>query len=51
MNGELFKSLYRLSFISNRKRQEEGKFCASELAGIEPTSPAPKEQGMLAFAN
>jgi hypothetical protein len=29
----------RLIFISNRQRQKEGTFCASELAGIEP-SPA-----------
>jgi hypothetical protein len=26
-----------LSFISNRQRRKEGTFCASELAGIEPT--------------
>ncbi len=26
-----------LSFISNRHRRKEGTFCASELAGIEPT--------------
>jgi hypothetical protein len=41
-----------LSFISNRqrrKRRKEGTFCASELAGIEPTPPAPEEQGMPAF--
>jgi hypothetical protein len=39
--------LYRkgLSFISNRQRRKEGTFCASELAGIEPTPPAPVEQG------
>ncbi len=38
-----------LSFISNRQRRKEGTFCASELAGIEPTPPAPEEQGMRAF--
>jgi hypothetical protein len=27
------------SFISNRQRRKEGTFCASELAGIEPTPP------------
>ncbi len=26
-----------LRFISNRQRRKEGTFCASELAGIEPT--------------
>jgi len=31
-----------LSFIKNRQRRNEGTFCASELAGIEPTPPAPK---------
>jgi hypothetical protein len=40
-----------LSFISNRQRRKEGTFCASELSGIEPTPPAPNEQGMPAFAN
>ena len=40
-----------LSFISNRQRRKEGTFSASELAGIEPTPPAPEEQGMPAFAN
>jgi hypothetical protein len=35
-----------LSFISNGQRRKEGTFCASELASIEPTPPAPKEQGM-----
>jgi hypothetical protein len=35
-----------LSFISNRQRRKEGTFCASGLAGIEPTPPAPVEQGM-----
>jgi hypothetical protein len=38
-----------LSFISNRQRRNEGTFCASGLAGIEPTPPAPEEQGMRAF--
>ncbi len=38
-----------LSFISNRQRQKEGTYCASGLAGIEPTPPAPEEQGMRAF--
>ena len=38
-----------LSFISNRQRRKEGTFCASELAGIEPTPPAPEEQGMPAL--
>jgi hypothetical protein len=38
-----------LSFISNRQRRKEGTFGASELAGIEPTPPAPEEQGMRAF--
>ncbi len=33
--------LKELSFISNRQRRKEGTFCASELAGIEPTPPAP----------
>jgi hypothetical protein len=32
-----------LSFISNRQRRKEGTFCASGLAGIEPTPPAPEE--------
>ncbi len=36
----------RLSFISNRQRRREGKFCASELAWIESTPPAPAEQSM-----
>ncbi len=35
-----------LSFISNRQRRKERTFCASGLAGIEPTPPAPEEQGM-----
>jgi hypothetical protein len=38
-----------LSFISNRQRRKEGTCCASGLAGIEPTPPAPEEQGMCAF--
>jgi hypothetical protein len=38
-----------LGFISNRQRRNEGTSCASELAGIEPTPPAPEEQGMHAF--
>ncbi len=38
-----------LSFISNRQRRKEGTICASGLAGIEPTPPAPEEQGMCAF--
>ncbi len=41
----------KLSFISNRQRRKEGTFCASELVWIEPTPPAPEEQGMPAFAN
>jgi hypothetical protein len=43
-----------LSFISNRQRRKEGKFCPSQLAGIEPNTPAPKwhrRQGMPSFAN
>jgi hypothetical protein len=36
-----------LSFISNRQRRNEGTFCASELAGIEPTPPAPKGAGYI----
>jgi hypothetical protein len=40
-----------LSFASNRQRRREVTFCASELAGIEPTPPATEEQGMPAFAN
>jgi hypothetical protein len=36
-----------LSFITNRQRRNEGTFCASELAGIEPTPPAPKEAGYV----
>jgi hypothetical protein len=35
------------SFVSNRQRWKEGTFCASELAGIEPTPPAQEEQGMV----
>ncbi len=30
---------------------KESTFCASEVAGIEPTPPAPEEQDMSAFAN
>ena len=33
-----------LSFISNRQRRNEGTFCASGLAGIEPTPPAPEDR-------
>ncbi len=33
-----------LTFILNPQRRKEGTFCASEL--IEPTPPAPEEQGM-----
>jgi hypothetical protein len=36
-----------LSFISNRQRRKEGTFYASELAGIEPTPPAPKGAGYV----
>ncbi len=36
-----------LSFVSNRQRRKEGTFCASELAGIEPTPPAPKRAGYV----
>jgi hypothetical protein len=39
-----------LAFHSNRQQGKEGTFCASELAGIELTPPAPEEQGMPAFA-
>ncbi len=42
----VLSSLKGLSFISNRQRRKEGTFCASGLAGIEPTPPAPVEQGM-----
>jgi hypothetical protein len=35
-----------LSFISNRQWRKEGTLCASELAWIEPTPPAPEENGM-----
>ncbi len=31
----------------NRQRRKEGTFCASELAGIEPTPPAPKGAGYV----
>jgi hypothetical protein len=34
-----------LSFISNRQRRKEGTFCASELAGIDPTPDRPKRAG------
>jgi hypothetical protein len=34
-----------LSFISNRQRQKEGTFCASGLAGIEPTPARPNGAG------
>jgi hypothetical protein len=40
-----------LSFISNRQRQNEGTFCASGLAGIEPTPPAPEGRACAPFAN
>jgi hypothetical protein len=36
-----------LSFISNSQRRNEGTFSASELAGIEPTPPAPKGTGYV----
>jgi hypothetical protein len=36
-----------LSFISNSQRRNEGTFSASELAGIEPTPPAPKAAGYV----
>jgi hypothetical protein len=36
-----------LSFITNRQRRNEGTFSASELAGIEPTPPAPKGAGYV----
>jgi hypothetical protein len=36
-----------LSFITNRQLRNEGTFCASELAGIEPTPPAPKGAGYV----
>ncbi len=31
----------------NRQRRKEGTFSASELAGIEPTPPAPKGAGYV----
>ena len=34
-----------LSFISNRQRRKEGTFCASGLAGIEPTPARPNGAG------
>jgi hypothetical protein len=36
-----------LSFISTRQRRKESTFCALELAGIEPTPPAPKGAGYV----
>jgi hypothetical protein len=39
-------SLKGLNFISNRQRRKEGTFCASELAGIEPTPARSGRQGM-----
>jgi hypothetical protein len=42
---------FRAKLRSNRQRRKEGTFCASELAGIEPTPPAHEEQGMPAFVN
>ncbi len=33
--------------MSNHQRLKEGTFCASELAGIEPTPPAPKGAGYV----
>jgi hypothetical protein len=38
-----------LAYVHDRQRRKEGTFCASGLAGIEPTPPAPEEQGMRAF--
>ncbi len=38
----MLKKMGGLSFISNRQRRKEGTFCASELAEIELTPPAPK---------
>jgi hypothetical protein len=40
-----------VSFISNRQLWKEATYCASELAGIEPTPPALEEQGMPTFTN
>jgi hypothetical protein len=37
MRQDCFDEKKGLSFISNRQRRKEGTFCASELAGIEPT--------------
>ncbi len=37
--------------LRRRQRRKEGTFCASDLAGIEPTPPAPKEQGIPAFVS
>ncbi len=39
-----------LSFISNRQQRKEGMFCASELAGIEPT-PARSIRAVYARLN
>ncbi len=44
-NNNIF--LKGVSFILNRQRQKEGTCCAWELAGIEPTPPAPKDAGLL----
>jgi hypothetical protein len=46
-----FQSKFKkgLCFISNRQRRKEGTFCASEVAGIEPTPPAPKGSGYVRF--
>ncbi len=41
----LFIHVKGLSFISNRQRRKEGTFCASELAGIEPTPARPNGAG------
>jgi hypothetical protein len=38
-----------LSFITNRQRQNEGTLWASELAGIEPSPPAPKGAGYVSL--
>ena len=40
-----------LSFISNHQQLKEGMFCGSDQAGIEPTQPAPQEQGMSTLTN
>jgi len=44
---DILKLQKGLSFISNRQRRKEGTFCASGLAGIEPTPPAPKGAGYV----